>query len=415
VARYTKEIVKAGVKYGLPNGTSVSYSVEDLTKLVQNTKGLMASGYRVPAPWEHNRDITLSTGFNLKKGKVTIGPNGLLDDPQKNAGYWEDLYVKDGSLYGVLEVGNPDIQKKIGNEVRDVSLYARENYKDPLGNEHGNVLMHVCLTGKPIAMGTSNFEAQEVCLSQTMLSDPQNDREVPGDGPDQGPATDLGKLIKELERVGLKLPDSTTMDNLVNNLLVASMNYQEEPETPAPQLPGKSPKEEEKDIDVPPEGSKKKADKSVGGVFMSQDVESMKAEIEALKKDRDEAKANQEVLLSQVSQSKLMTAQGRIAALVNKKAMSQEEANAIFNPLMSEKTAAGNVMLSQKNEVELERTLAACEIIAKNISAHGKSPEELLLSQWAPQGSVGLANPSDRKAADDAQVAEFRQLAGWTK
>lgn len=411
--KYRKEIVKANVDYRLPNGNIVRYSEDDLQQISKNTKSLISKGYRVPAPWEHNRDITLSSTFSLKKGKITQGSNGLLDDPLKNAGYWEDFSVENGSLVGVLDVGNPDIEKKIGNEIRDVSLYVRDKYKDPLGYEHGKVLMHVCLTGQPVAIGTSNFEKQEVCLSQAMLSassDGIQDSILEGD---DAPNTELGELIKELKRVGLLIPETTSLETLVNNLLVAAMNYQEpQAQTPNPPVvPGKSPKDEERDLEEPPEGSKKKADKSVGGVIMSQDVSALQAEIDQLKKDRDSAKAAQEVLMSQVAQSKLGVLEGRVAAIVAAKGLSQEEADKLFKDLLSEKSESGSVMLSQQTELQVERLLTLAEVMVKNIGAHGKTPQEILLSQFAPTGSLGVPQPQANADEVQKQLDEFRAMA----
>lgn len=403
--RYTKEIVKANVPYRLGNGNVVKYSPDELLEVVRNTKALMGKGYRVPAPWEHNRDITLSS-LSLKKGKIVYGNDGLLDNPLKNAGYWEDFYVENGSLVGVLEVGNPEIQSKIGNEVRDVSLYIRDQYKDPFGGEHGKVLMHVCLTGQPVAMGTSNFERQEVCLSQSMMDSPESVLEA-----DEG-LDKLKNLLKVLsQKLGLELPEYTTLDTLVEYLTVAADNYQPKQEATPPALPGKSPKDEEREIDEPPEGSKKKADKSVGGVIMSQEVEALKAELELLKKDRDSMSLQQEVLLSQVSQSKLSVYETRIGALIAAQAISQEHADKFFKPLMAEKTASGCVMLSQKTELELERLVTLAEIMAKNIKAREADPRDLLLSQFAPQGSVGVTDPTnDQREAVNRQLEEFRKM-----
>lgn len=210
------------------------------------------AGIRIPAPIDHDR---AALPFRVDNTSNPAKPSG------NNAGYWSDLYEKDGRLFGTLEVED-DASSKAGKSIKEVSPWIKPKHTDSSGKVWDDAIMHIALCQHPVIHGQTNFtpagESSIVLgfsLSQgTMLAHLPNPgkQEDPGTGSSDGVPTaatgaTLPDAVTVLRKVGLDLPDDTTAENLIERIVIAgrqfvSMNNTEEnPMTQTP--PGAETKE----------------------------------------------------------------------------------------------------------------------------------------------------------------------------
>jgi len=219
--RFRKVIVSEGrYKTSNPDGTATikEVSAEKLAKIATTFSVMKKRGLKVPAPWKHDFRITA----------FETGTNGLLTDSSTNAGFWDKLTLEvvDGkkTLVGEIEVPG-DLKDynspagKLGTSVKDTSIYMREQYQLPDGNNEilENVPMHIALVTHPIESGQSNFErlpddSYSIAMSELVMEEMQLTN-----GGDS--LTELSDLLRKVAKI--YLPASTVMETLVRDLTIA--------------------------------------------------------------------------------------------------------------------------------------------------------------------------------------------------
>lgn len=233
--KFTKDIVTEG-KYRQYDKATKSFSkvvelkASDLGNIVDTFNKMKSKGLKVPAPWKHDLGIHTFT-------KIEKGDDGVLEDSSKNAGFWERLELAKNAvgktvLRGVIDApGSEDDPNtpagKIGKTVKDTSIYLKDKYQltDESGEIIDNAIMHIAVVTHPIEPGQSNFES----LDSNVITMSQMIQE--GDDPSPpNPVIDdskLGELISSLKDCcKLYVPEGTTIENLIPNLLIAVKQYE---------------------------------------------------------------------------------------------------------------------------------------------------------------------------------------------
>lgn len=220
VHRIEKEIVTEGRYLTSDDDGKMSYknlTREDIEGMKTTFDHMKSKGLSVPAPWKHDFGITAFT-------KIKEGSKGVLDDSTQNGGFWTEMTTREneeGKLVavGIIEApGDPEDPNtpagKIGTTVKETSIYLRK--KHPLTDDSGEVLenvpMHIALVTHAIEPNQKNFELKDgdyaIAMSQLVLDD--------------APASDFAELSRLLSKVAkIFLPNSTTMETLVGNLIIA--------------------------------------------------------------------------------------------------------------------------------------------------------------------------------------------------
>ena len=196
---------------------------ERLERMVNNATTLLGKGYSIPAPWKHDPNAVLA--------KLEEGSNGLLKDSTVNGGFWkkvEGIINAEGKyeVWGDIEVpGDPSDPKTpagmVGTTVRETSIYLKGKHQltDEGGEEIVDCPMHIALVTHAIEPGQGNFELKDddmfIAMSQMEMTDEKREEDPISDGN----LSELSELLASVAKVFL--PTSTTMSNLVGNLILA--------------------------------------------------------------------------------------------------------------------------------------------------------------------------------------------------
>lgn len=240
MAKFTKRILKPG-KYLVttPSGREeVVITKSRLEKWIADFGKMLANGLKVPAPWKHDKKAVPVADSDKSSSK-------------NNAGFWEKLYLdEEGYLTGELDVPLDKDAEKVGTTVREVSPQVRPGWQDGLGNKYDEPILHIALVTNPIIPGQDNFKPSqkgELAIAMSHLiemadDDDSQDSGSSGDGKngakfddknkDEGAAGDkpttpnassatVKDVLTVLAKLGLKLPDDTSAQNLVERIVVA--------------------------------------------------------------------------------------------------------------------------------------------------------------------------------------------------
>ena len=225
---FVKQIVPKPGKYlaRAPDGKRVLVDVtlDRMRKWITNFKTLLGRGFSTPAPWWKHEPGAVPTNSPDK------GPT------YKNGGFWKNLWLEGSSLYGEIDV--PDHQAAdIGTSVREVSPLAVAAYRDGVGNEYDDTLVHIALITKPVIPGQDNFQPSQgasttgdmpqVAFSASDIVTGFAVSEGVEGGhvtPEKVYATNPGaeQVLQALASVGLNLPADTTPENLAERIIIAA-------------------------------------------------------------------------------------------------------------------------------------------------------------------------------------------------
>lgn len=220
---FRKKIIQPGTYYVPKKGGGTTELKVDRKRSegwAVTLKRMLDNGLQIPAPWQH--DSSEPTPFS-QNGKKAI--------PSKNnAGYWRKFWTeKDGSLYGELEVDNPEDAKKVGTNVTEVSPYIKPTWTDGANNSYEDVFTHVALVTHPVIPGQDNFSQVDsessqpaIALSLSML-DPEFALSVQVE-PDA--AELFESILQGLRGIGVVLPEDTTDENFLDRLRSALLQKQ---------------------------------------------------------------------------------------------------------------------------------------------------------------------------------------------
>ncbi len=131
--RFWKELIREGRWVNAGAGFTLQVSRDRLKAWKQHFDEMCAAGIKVPVPWGHSYD------------------------PRDNAGFVHELELRDGSLWGLLDVPNPKDAAKLGTTVSGVSVSINPNFVDGSGRVFGEAIEHVALTNYPVVAGQGGF------------------------------------------------------------------------------------------------------------------------------------------------------------------------------------------------------------------------------------------------------------------
>lgn len=218
--KLTKDIVPAG-KFRATDPISGKrkdevISPERLNNWVATFQKMKANGIRVPAPFRHDLKIAGLTQAQVEALAQEEKDKGSL----LNGGYWEDLFInKDtGKLTGIIDV--PDsLSDKVGNTVKECSLYALPEWEDGSGNKYTDPILHIALVTHPVVTGQDNFKpyvdenATAVAMSQLIEPVALSLEPVPN--------AYYAKTKDILAQLGLTLPENVNAENILEYVCVA--------------------------------------------------------------------------------------------------------------------------------------------------------------------------------------------------
>ena len=236
MAQFLKDIVRVG-KYHVPDGKGGTREVvltpERLQKWATNFGKQQEAGLRVPAPGHHDFEKAIP---------VRLGTDGTLKSSTDNLGFWDALWYdpEAQTLRGVVSAsGDPNDPKTpagmIGKSVRETSIYVNPKWKDGVGTEWDEAVMHIACVTHPIQPGQPNFQQVEdglaVCMSfrndaATDPSKPSDPNKVLGSedptnvtSASNASISEVVQLLRDVAQIAL--PQDTTTDNIVERLLIA--------------------------------------------------------------------------------------------------------------------------------------------------------------------------------------------------
>ena len=130
---FWKELIREGEWTNLDAGFTLKVDRERLELWVRNFNDMAEAGIRVPVPWGHSYD------------------------PRDNAGFVDELELREDALWGLLSIPNPEDAAKLGSTVWSVSVSINTNFVDGSGREWGEVIEHVALTNYPVVTDQADF------------------------------------------------------------------------------------------------------------------------------------------------------------------------------------------------------------------------------------------------------------------
>lgn len=227
--KFTKKIMPPGT-YRV-NGQEVFVSPERLQKWADNHNRMVSAGLRIPAPWRHDSQ---SVPFRAKADDTDI-------DASNNAGWWEKVWIENGTLYGTVDIPRDEDASRVGTTVTEVSPLITSNFSD---NEttYDEAMTHIALVTHPVVKGQENFKpiaasvafSAEDFLSKTPTPTAKPDlpfslpektagaETLPG-GKVMATGASIAKALPILAKIGLKLPDDTNEANFAERVIVASL------------------------------------------------------------------------------------------------------------------------------------------------------------------------------------------------
>lgn len=179
-----------------------------LRRMAATANDMIQAGLKIPGPFDHTPKAIPVTDFNT--------------NTFNNGGFWRKFWVEMKNnvptLFGEIDAPGDvnDINSpagKLGKTVQECSVSVRDEFTDGQGRVwNEDPIMHVALCCHPVDFSQPNFEllADECVLSMSCLLSTQYD------------ASDISLLREKLKTVAkIFLPESCTMENLANFLLVS--------------------------------------------------------------------------------------------------------------------------------------------------------------------------------------------------
>lgn len=119
---------------------------------------------------------TLVTNFQNRTVGIVHVPladaqNRHNDDPSRNIGEIVGVEKRDGKLYGIVDVRDPEAQGKMGKTLLGASALIDMNYSDrATGEQVGPALLHMCVTNRPHLTDLEDYE-EMVSLTADSVED----------------------------------------------------------------------------------------------------------------------------------------------------------------------------------------------------------------------------------------------------
>jgi len=165
---------------------AVYISPSRINHWVSQHNKMREKGLNIPAPEYHATEENPNKYFKRQGSK-------------SNYGFWDKLETsvdENGhvTLEGIIDSKNETDANKLGNTVRETSVFSENKFIDGDGGEWEDVLTHIACVTKPIEAGQKNFEPvhdfdQSISMSHAVSMDLEG----------------IGKLITEEEKAGTEL------------------------------------------------------------------------------------------------------------------------------------------------------------------------------------------------------------------
>ncbi len=140
--RFSKELIRVGKYVKASAGQTFEVTSAVLDHWVQTFSQWIAGGNKVSIPLGHE----------------------TVNNPDKNQGWVTGLKRVGDSLFGIMELLNPDLAL-----VTDVSIGVPAEFTDGKGTRYVRPITHVALTTKPVVPGLGAFEAMSLSLGDSKM------------------------------------------------------------------------------------------------------------------------------------------------------------------------------------------------------------------------------------------------------
>jgi len=142
LSKYKKQLIKIGHYVKESTGQVLDVTIDLLTHFVNEFNRYVGNGNKVSIPMGHERI-------------------GL---PEYNQGWLREMSIQDGSLFGVMELQNPDLA-----QTNDVSICIEKEVTDGKGNKYSSIVTHVALTPTPLVPGLENFTVLSLSVGENNM------------------------------------------------------------------------------------------------------------------------------------------------------------------------------------------------------------------------------------------------------
>lgn len=210
MAIFRKAILSSGKYMASKAGQrcTAEFPESRLQRMAKTANEMIQAGLKIPGPFDHT--------------PKAIPVTDLATNSFNNGGFWRKFWVEMKNnvptLFGEIDAPGDvnDMNSpagKLGKTVQECSVSVRDEFTDGAGRLwKDDPIMHVALCCHPVDFAQPNFEllADDCVLSMSCLLSTQYD------------ASDISLLREKLRSVAkIFLPESCTMENLANFLLVS--------------------------------------------------------------------------------------------------------------------------------------------------------------------------------------------------
>ena len=144
MSRYRKELIKVGKYIKASTNQAFDVTLDTLNHWASTFKQWTGNGNRVPIPLGHDR----------------------AQEPEANQGWVTDMFVEGNSLYGIMELLNPELAL-----TTDVSICIDNKVTDGKGIKYNRPITHVALCTDPVVPGLSDFETLSLSLGVNNMNE----------------------------------------------------------------------------------------------------------------------------------------------------------------------------------------------------------------------------------------------------
>lgn len=216
----TKEIIpKNQYKVRTNKGRMLKdFDIDYLNKVADVSNKMVASGLKIPAPFDHNK-----AAMPMTDEQIQIAINKP-ESSFNNAGYWKSFWVapnKKGvpTLFGQLDAAG-DISDttspayKVSNTNDEVSVSITDSFEDGLGRTWTDGIMHVAIVNYAVVPDQSPFDKSTI-VNMSMIEEGSDDESI------------VEELKTVLRKCKINLPSRTNATTFMHDLLVAASQLPE--------------------------------------------------------------------------------------------------------------------------------------------------------------------------------------------
>jgi hypothetical protein len=143
---------------GLPR--KIRFTAEGLQHLCDSGRQMLAANLSIPVPLEHQPD-----------GRPVSAADRAASKLKNNAGWVKDFQLKNGALWGILDIQDEEIARKLPRTIRWTSPWIT-SFMDGQGKPWHGVIGHVALTTRPRISRQAPFGSLAAAMSfATTLAD----------------------------------------------------------------------------------------------------------------------------------------------------------------------------------------------------------------------------------------------------